>query len=350
MINILVTGGAGFIGSHTCLALLENDYELYVLDSLINGFHESLVRVQEIYYSKSNKKNKLHFKCVDLKNYVSLEKVIKKYESQGVFFEGVIHFAGLKSVEESIQKPLIYWENNVLGTLNLLNILNLKKCKAFIFSSSATVYGTENNSPISEDFNTKPINPYGETKLTIEKILESIYKSEENLISISNLRYFNPIGAHNSYKIGENPRGIPNNLFPYLCKVASGQINELKIFGNDWSTRDGTCIRDYIHVMDLAEGHIKTLNFLLKKSSIFLKMNLGTGKGTTVLELIKIFEDINDISINYSFVNRRDGDVKEIFANVELAKNTIGWIAKRNVYDMCKDGWNWQLNNPNGYE
>ena len=349
MINILVTGGAGFIGSHTCLSLLQNGYEVFVIDSLINGYRKSLVRVDEIYKSNKKSNNNLHFICADLRDLKSLSRIFKKFKSQGIHFQGVIHFAGLKSVEDSINNPTQYWENNVFGTLNLLKVLDFNKCKSFIFSSSATVYGLNHDSPISEDCYANPINPYGDTKLAVEKILRSVYESKNRSINIANLRYFNPIGAHDSFLIGEHPKGIPNNLFPFICQVASKKREGLNIFGNDYPTRDGTCIRDYIHVMDLSEGHIRTMNYLLENDSCFFTINLGTGKGTSVLELKNIFEEVNKVSINYSFLERRNGDVACMFADVSKARELIGWHAEKDVYDMCKDGWNWQLNNPNGY-
>lgn len=350
MVNVLVTGGAGYIGSHACLALLKQGYDVFVLDSLINGYYEALNRVEQAHLERSNLGNKLKFIKVDLRNLDSLQKQFNEFKNKGIYFEAVIHFAGLKSSNESLKKTIDYWQFNVGGTLNLLSSLDLTRCKAFIFSSSATVYGLNGESPISENCILSPINPYGETKLTVENILKSIFKSKKYQTNFGNLRYFNPIGAHESSIIGENPKGVPNNLFPYVCNVAIGKYENLRIFGKDWPTRDGTCIRDYIHVMDLVEGHIATLNHLLNNKSCFLTLNLGTGKGTTVLELVRVFEEVNKIKIDFSFCDRRDGDISSIYADIKLVKKTIGWSAKRDIFDMCKDGWNWQKNNPFGYK
>ncbi len=349
MKNILVTGGAGYIGSHTCLSLLEKGYDVFVIDSLVNGSIESLERIKSFIKKKSKIKSNLHFFKVDLRNFSQTLQTFEKLASEGIKIEAVIHFAGYKSVFESIENPIEYWENNVGATLNLLRVLANYKCKAFIFSSSATVYGLNMKSPISEDSNTLPINPYGETKIAVEKILKSFFKSAKSTTSIACLRYFNPIGAHESSVIGEDPKGVPDNLFPYICKVANKELGLLKVFGSDWPTKDGTCIRDFIHIMDLADGHIKTLEYLTYNKPCCITLNLGTGKGTSVLDLIKTFEKVNKIDLNYSFVNRRDGDTPIMYANPLLAKKLLGWKAKKDINDMCLDGWNWFKNNPNGY-
>ena len=349
MKNILVTGGAGYIGSHMCLRLLEKGYNVFVIDSLGNGSLEALERIK-VYYKKLNKKNKLHFFKVNLKIYLEIFKAFEILDSKGINIDAVLHFAGHKSVFKSIENPIEYWDNNVAGTLNLLRILDNYNCKAFIFSSSATVYGIHQKSPISEDSDTKPLNPYGETKLAVEKILKSFFISSSSKTSIASLRYFNPIGAHESSIIGEDPKGVPDNLFPYICKVANGELENLNVFGSDWPTEDGTCIRDFIHIMDLVDGHIKTLEYLSSNKPCSITLNLGTGKGTSVLDLIKSFEKVNKIKLSYSFEKRRNGDVPVIYADPLLAEELIGWKAKKSINDMCLDGWNWNKMNPKGYK
>ncbi len=351
MKTILVTGGSGFIGSHTCLILLRNGFEIFVIDSFINSSPKSLTKVKKILErNKIDVENKLHLFNIDLKNKIKIEELFKEAISQKKSIEAVIHFAGLKSVSESISYPLNYWENNVNGTINLLKIMAKYNCKNFVFSSSATVYKANSNKLLSENDLCEPLNPYGFTKLTIERILENAYKSEPTQWRIASLRYFNPVGAHESGQIGEDPLGKPNNLFPQITKVAIGKLDKIRIFGSDWPTNDGTGIRDYIHVMDLAEGHLAALNYLLKGKSQILTINLGTGKGTSVLELINAFQKVNELEIPYSFVDRRPGDNAFVVADNSLAKSILDWEPNRNIHDICRSGWEWQLNNPNGYE
>ncbi len=264
--------------------------------------------------------------------------------------EAVIHFAGLKSVYDSILNPISYWENNVVGTINLLKTMNKYNCKTIVFSSSATVYKAKSNELLKEEDICEPVNPYGYSKLTIERILGDLYNSEPSNWKIASLRYFNPVGAHQYGMIGEDPNGPPNNLYPQITKVAIGKLDRINIFGSDWDTKDGTGIRDYIHVMDLAEGHFSALNHLLNEKPQNLTINLGTGKGTSVLELIKTFQKVNKVNIPYSFVNRRQGDNAFVVADISLAKSILNWKPKRNIEDICKSGWNWQLKNPNGYK
>ena len=346
--KVLVTGGAGFIGSHTCLALLEKDYEIAVIDSYVNSNEMSLRRVIDI--SKSHKENK-NIKIInaDIRDIESLERVFAESYKIGKPFDAVVHFAGLKSVKDSVLNPLPYWDNNVYGAINLLKVMNKYKCKTIVFSSSATIYSASNNKLLNEQTNIKPINTYGTTKAVIEQLLQNIYNSNPKEWKIVNLRYFNPIGAHFSGKIGEFPIGIPSNIFPYITQVATGRFEKLSIFGNDWPTKDGTCIRDYIHVMDLAEGHISALEYLLENDSQIISLNLGTGIGTSVLELVDTFERVNKIKIELEFVERRIGDSCSVIADNSLACSCLDWRPKRSLQEMCIDGWKWQLSNPKGY-
>ncbi len=348
MNRILVTGGTGFIGSHTCLALLERGYEVVVIDSLVNSSKKVLDRLRKISLS-TNFKKEISFFEGDITDLNFLDCVFKESIKENKPIKSVIHFAGLKSVNESVTYPLKYWENNVQGTLSLLKIMKKNDCKTIVFSSSASIYGFSNKFLIDENSDINPINPYGTTKMVIEQFLHNIFKSNLDDWRIICLRYFNPIGAHSSGHIGENPLGVPNNIFPALTRVALGQISELKIFGNDWPTEDGTCIRDYIHVMDLAEGHISALEFLRRKKKNFGAINLGTGNGTSILELLKVFQEVNKVELKYSFAPRREGDVARLVASNELALNRLNWSPRRTLEQMCKDGWKWQKNNPKGY-
>ena len=350
MKSILVTGGSGFIGSHTCLALLEKGYNIFSLDSYINSSQKSLLKVVEILEIQGlSIRDKLHIYKGNLNDELLIKKIFEDALRQKKEIYGVIHFAGLKSVKESVSNPILYWENNLSGSITLLKVMNQFNCRNIVFSSSATIYGETDKEFINELANIGPINPYGQTKLAIEKFLEDIYKTPKKYWSIANLRYFNPIGAHSSGLIGEDPIGMPNNIFPYLTAVALGKYKMIKIFGNDWPTKDGTCIRDYIHVMDLAEGHLKTLEYLFNNKSQFINMNLGTGLGVSVLELIKTFENVNNINIPYVFTKRREGDVARLVADNSYTKSVLSWKPKRSLNDMCKDGWKWQLNNPKGF-
>ncbi len=334
--KILVTGGAGYIGSHTCIELLNKNYEVIVLDNLSNSSEESLTRVQEI----SGKS--LEFYEADLLDTSAVKTVFMDHK-----IDAVIHFAGLKAVGESVMIPLKYFHNNITGTLNLLTAMNEFNVKHIVFSSSATVYGNPASLPIKEDFPLSATNPYGRTKLMIEEILQDLYRSDKSW-NIALLRYFNPVGAHKTGKIGEDPFGIPNNLVPYISQVAIGSLSELSVYGNDYDTPDGTGVRDYIHVVDLAIGHIKTLPKLFTNPGIVV-YNLGTGQGYSVLEMIKGFEIASQRKVPYKITDRRPGDISACWADPEKAREELGWEAKQTLNDMCRDTWTWQKNNPSGY-
>ena len=349
MKRILVTGGSGFIGSHTCYELLKENYELFILDSLVNSSYKSLERVKEIFKKRNVDINsKINFFKGDLRDKKFLDTVFQRSEDEGKSIEGVIHFAGLKSVAESVINPVKYWENNVLGSINLIQKMAEYNCKTIVFSSSATVYGNSSHNLISESAEISPINPYGATKLTIENFLRDISQEPSNEWRIAILRYFNPIGAHSSGLIGENPLQKPNNIFPIIINAAYENEN-LKVFGNDWETSDGTCIRDYIHVMDLAEGHLKALEFLLQSKSNLVTLNLGTGIGISVLELIKTFERVNNVNVPFNFDKRRDGDVCRLVADNLKSREILKWSPKKSIEEMCNSGWHWKCLNPKGY-
>ena len=334
--NILVTGGAGYIGSHTCVLLLEAGYDVIVLDNLDNSCEISLEKVKEITGKD------LKFYKTDLLDYEGTEKVFQENK-----IDAVIHFAGLKAVGESVQIPLRYYHNNITGTLNLCDIMSKHNVKNLVFSSSATVYGDPHTVPIKEDFPLHATNPYGRTKLMIEEILRDLYVSD-NEWNIAILRYFNPVGAHESGLIGEDPNGIPNNLLPYIAQVAVGKLECLSVFGNDYNTPDGTGVRDYIHVIDLANGHLKAVEKILTNSGV-VTYNLGTGNGYSVLEMVKAFEKACGHEISYKIVDRRPGDIAECYADPSKSKNELGFVATHNLDDMCKDAWNWQFKNPKGF-
>ncbi|GIN59265.1 UDP-glucose 4-epimerase [Lederbergia ruris] len=334
---ILVTGGAGYIGSHTCFELLQAGYQVIVIDNYSNSRPKSLQRVMELTGQR------IQIYSIDLLDETGLETVF--YENH---IEAVIHFAGLKAVGESVAFPLSYYQTNIIGTISLCEMMKKYHVKNLVFSSSATVYGKPEQVPIKEDASLSAMNPYGRTKLMIEQILKDLYQSDASW-SIALLRYFNPIGAHPSGKIGENPKGIPNNLMPYITQVAIGIRDELLIFGNDYPTRDGTGIRDYIHVVDLARGHVKALEKVLNTTGIEA-YNLGTGEGYSVLELVAAFEAASGKRIPYKIVNRRPGDVAVSFADVSKAKRELDWVATKGIQEMCVDAWNWQTKNPKGYE
>ena len=340
--KVLVTGGAGYIGSHTCIELLNAGHGAVIADNLSNSKEESLKRVREI-TGKT-----LEFHKVDLTDRPGLRHV---FESVGGI-DAVIHFAGLKAVGESVSIPLRYYHNNITGTVILCETMAEYGVKNLVFSSSATVYGDPQTVPITEDFPLSATNPYGRTKLMIEEICQDLYRSDETW-NIILLRYFNPVGAHESGLIGEDPNGIPNNLVPYVSQVAVGKLPFLNVFGNDYPTPDGTGVRDYIHVTDLASGHIAALNKLTgpdgKTRSGIAAFNLGTGRGYSVLEMISAFEKASGKKIPYEIVARRTGDVASCFANPAKAKNELGWSAKRGIGEMCADTWRWQSGNPNGY-
>ena len=351
MQTILATGGMGFIGSHTCVSLIENNFNVYIIDSLENSSIENLSSIKKIcsQYQNSSKVKITFFKG-DIRDKEFLMDTFKKAELEGNPIEAVIHFAGLKSVNESIENPLSYWETNVCGTNNLLNVMQIYNCKKIVFSSSATVYKPVQNRSINEESELGPINPYGQTKLAVENMLGDLMKDKSQNWKIINLRYFNPVGAHISGLLGENPKGIPNNLFPIILKVASGESQNLFIYGKDWSTYDGTCIRDYIHVQDLAEAHCYALRFLLNNKPQILNLNIGSGVGTSVLQLVNTFIEQNNCEVPYEFVSRRIGDVPFIVADNNFAISKIGWKPKRDLKAMCRDGWLWQIKNPNGYK
>jgi UDP-glucose 4-epimerase len=336
-VKILVTGGAGYIGSHTCLELLGNDYEVVVVDNLSNSKEESLKRVMDL------AGRSLEFYKVDLLDKASLNKVFGK-----AAFDAVIHFAGLKAVGESVNSPLKYYTNNVTGTIALCEVMIRHNIKNLIFSSSCTVYGNPHKVPITEDFPLLPTNPYGRTKLIIEDILRDLHRADHTW-NVALLRYFNPVGAHKSGRIGEDPNGIPNNLFPIISQVAVGKFPFLSVFGDDYPTPDGTGIRDYIHITDLAMGHLKALKMLSSNPGV-VTYNLGTGRGYSVLEIVSAFEKAAGKKIPYRITGRRPGDIALAYADPSLAKKELGWIAERGLDEMCADSWKWQTNNPNGYE
>ena len=335
--RILVAGGAGYIGSHTCLVLLEAGHEVVVADNLCNSKVESLKRVERL-TGKS-----IRFYQVDVTDADALEKIFQEQK-----IDGVIHFAGLKAVGESVEQPIRYYYNNVVSTMTLCNVMEKYHVNKFVFSSSATVYG-DNQIPFVETMDLLPTtNPYGETKVMSERILTDFTKVHPDW-SVALLRYFNPIGAHPSGTIGEDPQGIPNNLMPYVTQVASGKRDHLRVWGNDYPTVDGTGVRDYIHVMDLAEGHVKALEKLCEEKGVLI-YNLGTGHGVSVLELVHAFENVNHLKIPYEICDRRAGDIAEFYADASKAAREMGWKATRNIEDMCKDAWNWQKQNPKGYD
>ena len=334
--HILVTGGAGYIGSHTIIQLLNNNHDVTVVDNLSNSSGESLKRVEKI----TNKK--IQFHEIDLRDRIKLEEIFANNR-----FDSVIHFAGLKAVGESVAKALFYYHNNLSATLNLLEIMNTFGVKQLVFSSSATVYGDPEKVPIKENFPLSATNPYGQTKLMLEQILKDISKTRDGWKIIS-LRYFNPIGAHESGSIGEDPNELPNNLAPFISQVAIGKLNKLMIYGNDYNTIDGTGVRDYIHVTDLAAAHLAAIENGGKVNK-YKAFNIGTGKGTSVLEMIHAFEKASGKKIKFKVTDRRDGDIATCYADVSLAQKELGWKAEKTVADACIDAWNWQTKNPNGF-
>ena len=338
MSTVLVTGGAGFIGSHTRIELLNAGYDIIILDNFVNSKPESLKRIKEL----TGKDFK--FYQADIRDEEAMTKVFAENK-----IDAVIHFAGLKSVPQSVKEPLNYYDNNIAGTVCLCRVMDKAGCKKLVFSSSATVYGSKNPSPLREDMPTGgTTNPYGTTKYFIEQILQDLCISDSEW-GVSILRYFNPIGAHKSGRIGEDPNGIPGNLMPYITQVAIGKLECLNVCGNDYPTPDGTGVRDYIHVVDLALGHIKALDRLLKVKGCEV-YNLGTGKGYSVLDVVKAFEKASGIKINYRIAPRRAGDVACCYADATKAKEVLGWQAQYDIDDMCADSWRWQSQNPNGLE
>ncbi|MEE0478985.1 MAG: UDP-glucose 4-epimerase GalE [Acutalibacteraceae bacterium] len=338
MSTVLVTGGAGFIGSHTSVELLNAGYDIIILDNFVNSKPESLKRIKEL----TGKDFK--FYQADIRDEEAMTKVFAENK-----IDAVIHFAGLKSVPQSVKEPLNYYDNNIAGTVCLCRVMDRAGCKKLVFSSSATVYGSKNPSPLREDMPTGgTTNPYGTTKYFIEQILQDLCVSDSEW-GVSILRYFNPIGAHKSGRIGEDPNGTPGNLMPYITQVAIGKLECLNVCGNDYPTPDGTGVRDYIHVVDLALGHIKALDRLLKVKGCEV-YNLGTGKGYSVLDVVKAFEKASGIKINYRIAPRRAGDVACCYADATKAKEVLGWQAQYDIDDMCADSWRWQSQNPNGLE
>lgn len=334
--SILVTGGAGYIGSHTVLELLEQGEEVVVVDNLSNSSQESLNRVESITGKK------VAFYEIDLIDKRQLNEVFEAHN-----IESVIHFAGYKAVGESVQKPMMYYQNNLDSTLVLCEVMSDHGVKNLVFSSSATVYGDPETVPITEESPLSATNPYGRTKLFIEYILKDLYASDSSW-NIALLRYFNPVGAHKSGLIGEDPNDIPNNLMPYVSQVAVGKLEQLSVFGDDYPTPDGTGVRDYIHVVDLALGHLKAIDKLNSNPGLVI-YNLGTGKGTSVLDMVKAFENASGKKVDYKIGPRRSGDIATCYADPAKAESELGWTAKRGIQEMCEDGWKWQSENPNGY-
>jgi len=334
--KILVTGGAGYIGSHTCIELIKAGYEVVVVDNLCNSSSESLRRVESLVGCN------IPFHKVDVRDKAALTQVFAQYS-----IDGVIHFAGLKAVGESVEKPIEYYDTNVGGTFILTDVMSEFDCKTFIFSSSATVYGDPHTVPIKEGFPLSATNPYGRSKLMIEEFLQDVFVSDDSWY-IALLRYFNPVGAHKSGLIGEDPNDIPNNLIPYISQVAVGKLENLSVFGGDYDTPDGTGVRDYIHVVDLAKGHVKALQALEDKPQV-LTVNLGTGHGYSVLGMVKAFEKATGKDIPYKIVGRRPGDIATCYADPAYALEKLDWSAEYELDEMCEDAWHWQSQNPDGY-
>ena len=333
---ILITGGAGYIGTHAMVEFIEAGREVICVDNFSNSNPSSLARVKEI-----TGKDFKHY-TVDLLDYDALEQVFKENK-----IDSCIHFAGLKAVGESCEQPLRYYHNNLTGTFNLCSLLSKYGAKRIVFSSSATVYGKPESVPITEDFPLSTTNPYGETKLMIERILKDLYESDKEW-SVSILRYFNPIGAHKSGKIGEDPKGIPNNLLPYVAQVATGKLPYLSVFGNDYNTHDGTGVRDYIHVVDLAKAHLRAMERAERVTGVEY-FNIGTGVGYSVLDIVNAYQKVTGATVNYKIAPRRPGDIDECYADPTRAREVLGWSAENNIEDMCRDSYRWQKNNPDGY-
>ena len=345
MAQLLITGGAGFIGSHTCLVLLQAGHHLVVLDDFSNSSPESLRRVLELAGLPPNSP-RLQLIEGDIRSTGDLE---RSFAAAGAPIEAVVHFAGLKAVGESVQDPLRYWDVNVAGSHSLLAAMHEHGCKEIVFSSTSTVYGQPEHFPLLETAPLAPLHPYAQTKLAVEQMITALADSEPGW-RVSILRYFNPVGAHPSGRIGEDPQGIPNNLFPFITQVAAGRLQELRIFGDDYPTPDGTGIRDYLHVMDLADAHALAVESLLNNNTSLPILNLGTGRGLSVMEVVQAFEEATGLKIKRVVLPRRAGDVPCLQASPELAAKVIGWRARRSLADMCRDGWAWQRNNPLGYK
>lgn len=335
--QVLVTGGAGYIGSHTCLELLQAGHEVIVVDNFSNSKFTAVQRVEAI------TQKAIAFKQGDVRDRDFLQSVFSEYS-----IDAVIHFAGLKAVGESVAQPLRYYDNNVGGSIALAEIMAEHGVKTIVFSSSATVYDSPGDKPIQEHFALKPTNPYGQSKLMVEEVLRDLYASDDRW-NIGILRYFNPVGAHESGMIGEDPNGIPNNLMPFISQVAVGRREALSVFGSDYPTHDGTGVRDYIHVVDLAKGHLAALDTLVKRHGL-ITVNLGTGQGYSVLDMVKAFESSTGLAIPYKLVDRRPGDVATCYANPAMAKEVLNWAAELDINAMCRDTWHWQSQNPQGYD
>jgi len=337
MSRVLVTGGAGYIGSHTCIELMAAGHQVVVVDNLCNSKRESLTRVERIAGQALQA-----FVQADVRDRAAMRAVFAAHD-----IDAVIHFAGLKAVGESVAKPLEYYDNNVSGTVALCEVMAEAGVKTLAFSSSATVYGDPASVPIREDFPTGPTNPYGRSKWMVEYLLQDLVVADPSW-RIALLRYFNPVGAHESGLIGEDPNGLPNNLMPFVSQVAVGKLAELRVFGGDWPTPDGTGVRDYIHVLDLAQGHVRAIDYLAEHTGL-LTVNLGTGRGYSVLEVVRAFEQASGRAVPYRIVDRRPGDIAQCYADPAHANRLLGWVAQRDLAQMCADAWNWQRSNPQGY-
>jgi UDP-glucose 4-epimerase len=337
MSRVLVTGGAGYIGSHTCIELMAAGHDVVVVDNLCNSKQESLRRVERI-----AGRPLAEFIVADVRDRKALRAVFAAYS-----FDAVIHFAGFKAVGESVEQPLSYYDNNVGGTISLCEVMAEFGVKTLAFSSSATVYGDPVSVPIREDFATGPTNPYGCSKWMVEHVLRDLCAADPAW-RVALLRYFNPVGAHESGLIGEDPNGVPNNLMPFVSQVAVGKLAELKVFGGDWPTPDGTGVRDYIHVLDLAQGHVRAIDYLSEHRGL-LTVNLGTGRGYSVLDVVRAFEAASGRSVPYRIVDRRPGDIAQCYADPACANRLLGWVAQRDIAQMCADAWRWQSTNPQGY-
>lgn len=352
MSKLLVTGGAGFIGSHTCLVLLQKEHNLIVLDNLSNSSPVALERVATLAGLSSSAggcEGRLQLIRGDIRDKVCLDQIFSQARTNGQPIQAVIHFAGLKAVGESVREPLRYWDVNLTGSGCLLAAMDDHDCRTLVFSSSATLYGCPNSVPIPESTAVRPINPYGHSKAAVEQMLHNLAASAPNQWRIACLRYFNPVGAHSSGAIGEDPTGIPNNLFPFVSQVAIGRRESMQVFGGDWPTSDGTGVRDYIHVMDVADGHRAALDCLLAEPAQLLTLNLGSGQGASVLEVIRAFERASGRKVPYEIVARREGDAAVTVADPALALQRLGWRTQRSLDDICRDGWAWQSANPSGY-
>ena len=351
MTKLLITGGAGFIGSHTCVVLLAAGHDLIVVDDFSNSSAHALERVAELSHLPSGDGTSQRLRTVtgDLNDRQCLDRIFQEAVDSGRPIEAVVHFAGLKAVGESVQDPLRYWSVNVGGSMTLMRVMDTFACHTLVFSSSATLYGYPDRVPIAETAPVQPINPYGHTKAAVERLLHDLAASAPDLWRIACLRYFNPVGAHPSGRIGEAPLGIPNNLFPFVTQVAVGRRKEVQVFGDDWPTPDGTGVRDYIHVMDLAEGHKAALDCLLKEAPQLLTLNLGSGRGISVLEVVNAFGHACGQPIPHTIVDRRPGDAAITVADPSEALRRLGWSTQRSLDDICRDGWAWQSANPIGY-